>query len=365
MEYRFLPDGQKISTIGIGVGNYGYENVSSDEIERIFQTAFDSGVNFFDTCMSVSYPAEAIARTIHGKRASLIMQNHLCVGYPHGEYQHLLRLSEVKDAFTMELKKYGTDYSDIGTIHFIDEESDLRRLIDTGVIDYAFELKKQGIIRNVAFSSHTPSVALKALNAGRFDAMFFGINAGYDYVPGKGGLVLSEERVRLYRECKRRGMAITVMKVYNNGQLLDARTSPFGRAMNPYQCLQYALDRPGVVSCLAGAVTAQEMAKTLQFYQVGERERDYSFIGALQKQDMAGSCTYCGHCMPCPQGIEINAVSRYYDLSKAGDPLAKAHYRNLSIHADACVSCGHCREFCPFHVNMPERMKEIKRYFDQ
>ena len=31
MEYRFLPDGQKISTIGIGVGNYGYENVSSDE----------------------------------------------------------------------------------------------------------------------------------------------------------------------------------------------------------------------------------------------------------------------------------------------------------------------------------------------
>ena len=97
-------------------------------------------MNFIDTCMSVSYPAEAIARAIHGKRASLIMQNHLCVGYPHGEYQHLLKLSEVKDAFAMELKKYGTDYSDIGTIHFIDEESDLRRLIDTGVIDYSWKV---------------------------------------------------------------------------------------------------------------------------------------------------------------------------------------------------------------------------------
>lgn len=104
------------------------------------QTAFDGGVNFIDTCMSVSYPAEAIARAIHGKRASLIMQNHLCAGYPHGEYQHLLKLSEVKDAFAMELKKYGTDYSDIGTIHFIDEESDLRRLIDTGVNDYCWKV---------------------------------------------------------------------------------------------------------------------------------------------------------------------------------------------------------------------------------
>ena len=65
MEYRFLSDGQKISTIGIGVGNYGYENVSPDGIERIFQTAFDGGVNFFDTCMSVSYPVEAINSSIN------------------------------------------------------------------------------------------------------------------------------------------------------------------------------------------------------------------------------------------------------------------------------------------------------------
>lgn len=51
MEYRTLQSGQKISTIGINVGNYGYKNVPLDEIEKIFHTAFDKGVNFFDTCM--------------------------------------------------------------------------------------------------------------------------------------------------------------------------------------------------------------------------------------------------------------------------------------------------------------------------
>ena len=54
MEYRLLKNGQKISTIGIGVGNYGYANVPLAEIEKIFHTAFDGGVNFFDTCMSAS-----------------------------------------------------------------------------------------------------------------------------------------------------------------------------------------------------------------------------------------------------------------------------------------------------------------------
>jgi len=90
--------------------------------------------------MSVSYLAEAILKAIQGKRQKLIMQNHLCVGYPDGNYHQLKRLPDIKDAFAAELKKYGTDYSDIGTIHFIDEEADIQRLIDTGVINYAFDL---------------------------------------------------------------------------------------------------------------------------------------------------------------------------------------------------------------------------------
>lgn len=363
MEYRVLRNGQKVSTIGIGVGNYGYENVPPDEIGRIFSTAFDHNVNFLDTCMSVEWPAEAVEKAIRGRREQLVMQNHLCVGYPEGEYRHLLKLSDIKDAFAKELKKYHTDYSDIGTIHFIDEDSDLQRLIDTGVIEYAFELKKQGMIRNVAFSSHTPSVARKALDVADFDAMFFGVNAGYDCEPSEDGIVFSGERMELYRECEKRHMAVIVMKVYGNGQMLDEKLSPFGCRMSPYQCLQYALDRPAVVSCLAGAVTAEEMSETLGFYDSSDAERDYFFIGNLQKKDIEGTCTYCGHCMPCPQGIEINAASRYYDLAKAGDPLVEKHYQNLSVHADACANCGHCKEFCPFHVDMPKKIQEIKRYF--
>lgn len=50
-------------------------------------------------------------------------------------------------------------------------------------------------------------------------------------------------------------------------------------------------------------------------------------------------------------------------LAKAGDELAKDHYRKLELHAGECVSCGHCNKRCPFHVDQMARMKEIKEYF--
>ena len=55
-------------------------------------------------------------------------------------------------------------------------------------------------------------------------------------------LMLSDTRMKLYQECSKRGIGITVMKPYGGGQLLNDHTSPLGRKMSIYQCLQYALD---------------------------------------------------------------------------------------------------------------------------
>lgn len=118
-----------------------------------------------------------------------------------------------------------------------------------------------------------------------------------------------------------------------------------------------------VASCLTGAVSAREMERTLQFYDAPAERRDYSFIGALQSKEMAGSCTYCGHCQPCPAGIDISAVNRYYDLAKVGDQLAVEHYKALSKNAYHCTGCGVCVKRCPFHVDAKSKMKEISKFF--
>ena len=296
MEYRTLRDGTKISVIGVGPGNY-HNTVPLEEVRGIYEQALSAGVNFLDTIFPNEWAKGILRDLIKGRREDFVLQMHLCVGYPDGEYERLYDLPRTKESFEAELKYYDTDYADIATIHFFDEQKDIDTMVNAGIIDYAKDLRAKGVIHNLGVSSHTTEIARKLLDIAEPDVLFLGLNAGTDYETAEdGGLVVSEERMDLYRECAKRGIAITVMKVYDNNRLLDARTSPFGKAMTPYQCMQYALDRPAVAACLVGAVKEKEMQETLGYFDASPEERDYSFLGGLTKKDMEGTCTYCNTC---------------------------------------------------------------------
>ena len=196
------------------------------------------------------------------------------------------------------------------------------------------------------------------------DMLMFSINPAYDYNHGEYAIGGSDERSALYRRCQAEGVAISVMKAFSGGQLLDAKTSPFGQAMTEYQCIQYALDRPGVVTVLPGVRNREDLQRILGFFNATDEEKDYSMISSLTPKEVAGKCVYCNHCQPCPAGLDIGLINKYYDLSRAGDALARDHYNNLTVKASDCLACGHCDSRCPFHVHQVERMQEIAAYFE-
>ena len=86
-------------------------------------------------------------------------------------------------------------------------------------------------------------------------------------------------------------------------------------------------------------------------------------LGSLSPVSREGRCVYCNHCQPCPEGIQIGMVNKYYDLARQGDELARDHYMTLDAHASDCIRCGHCDIRCPFGVHQSERMQEIAEYF--
>lgn len=91
-----------------------------------------------------------------------------------------------------------------------------------------------------------------------------------------------------------------------NGQLLDAAKSPFHRAMMTAQCIQYALDRPGVLTVLPGPGSVAELAEILHYFDTPAEERDYALISALVPDTSRGSCVQCGHCNSrCPPSTSI------------------------------------------------------------
>ena len=259
-----------------------------------------------------------------------------------------------------------TDYIDFGFLHCIDEEADLRHVFDRGILDYILELKQQGVVRHVGLSSHTPEIAHMAMDAGILDMLMFSINPAYDYRDESEYAVGSAaERQSLYRRCEAEGVGICVMKAFSGGQLLNAKTSPFGRALTEYQCIQYALDKPGVLTVVPGVRNREDLRRILGFVNAAPEERDYSVLGTFAPQETEGVCVYCNHCQPCPAGLDVGLINKYYDLALAGDALAKSHYANLEKKAGDCIGCGHCDSRCPFHVGQVERMQTIRTYFGE
>ena len=155
------------------------------------------------------------------------------------------------------------------------------------------------------------------------------------------------------------------MKGYAGGRLFSESTSPFGVALTPVQCIHYALTRPAVASILAGYDTPEHVLAAVAYENATEEERDYaSILAGAPRHAYSGQCTYCGHCAPCPKGIDIAMVNKLYDLAVMQPQVPesiRAHYQALSAKAEDCIACGNCEQRCPFCVPVIERMERIKK----
>ena len=362
MEYRIHKrTGDKISVIGLGP-SYISDTPQKEAVAALV-CAHENGINFADLATAGASTFGYYGEAFSSCRKEMIYQVHFGANYETGEYGWTTELETVKRQIDWQLKELKTDYVDYGYIHCLDTSSDWDAYRDNGVLDFLLEMKKTGAVRHIGVSSHTPALANQVLDAGVADQLMFSINAGYDYQQGEYARGSGKERMELYRRCEREGVGISVMKPFSGGQLLDAAASPFGRALTPYQCIQYALDKPGVLTVLPGIRGAEDVKQLLGFFEASSEEKDYSVLGTFTPKDMTGTCVYCNHCQPCPAGLNIGLINKYYDLAKAGDAMAAKHYGKLEKTASDCIGCGHCDRRCPFHAAQSERMKEIEGYF--
>ena len=360
MEYRQLPHGdEKISIIGLGNSSLGQSDEA--EMDATIALALEHGINYFDMAAGDAAPFAAYGRQVRSLRSSVYYQVHFGADYTTGKYGWTLDLDQIKRSVAWQLGQLRTDYIDFGFIHCIDELGDLVKAAET--IEFIKSLKKAGVVRHIGLSTHTPQVAQQVLDMGIIDMLMFSINPGYDYSHGQYAIGGSQERAALYRRCETDGVGISVMKAFSGGQLLAANTSPFKQALTEYQCIQYALDKPGVLTVLPGVRNREDLYRVLGYFSTSPEERDYSVIGSFTPKDAAGSCVYCNHCQPCPAGLDVGLINKYYDLALAGDSLAQDHYMNLALHASDCISCGHCDSRCPFQVSQSARMSTIADYF--
>ena len=380
MEYRELGrTGIKVSVIALGCE--GFVANEGALTEQLLNAAEQGGINCIDLYAPQPEMRSRLGKWLRGRRGKFVLQAHLCTVWQEGQYKRTREIGEVKASFEDLLTRLATDYIDIGMIHYVDSLEDWEAVAGGPVMAYAREMQAQGKIRYIGLSSHNPAAAMQAVQSGLIDVLMFSVNPCYDLQPanedcyalwdGKNydrQLVnMDPEREALYETCSRLGVAITVMKAFGGGDLLDEELSPAGKALTVNQCLHYALTRPGVAAVMSGAHTVDELEKCLEYTTAADVEKDYAAaFAALPKISWEGNCMYCGHCAPCPQGIDVAAVTKFLNLTKAQNSVpetVREHYAALRHHAGECVKCGACEKRCPFKVTVIQNMQEAVKVF--
>ena len=362
MQYRTnRRTGDKVSEIGMGTA-YVVE-ADKKEAVRTVRRAYEGGINYFDLAAGDGTAFATFGEALADVRDEVMYQIHFGADYSKVTYGWTLNLDAVKRSVDKQLHDLKTDYINYGFIHCQDESKDWEEYQKNGILKYLLDMRDQGVVKHIGASSHTPSVIQEILDTDLIDMLMFSVNPAYDYNHGDYAFGGVDERADVYKRCEKLGVGISVMKPFSGGQLLSAKTSPFGSALTQYQCIKYALDKPGILTVLPGAQSVEEIDFLLKYYDQAEEDLDYSIIGSFAPPEASGKCVYCNHCEPCPAGIDIGAVNKFYDLAKIGDDMAREHYLALEKNASDCIRCGHCNSRCPFSVDQMSRMQEIKGYF--
>lgn len=379
MKYRELgKTGIKVSEIGIGCGCF--ENQDTAFSRLYMNLAIDSGVNYIDIYTSDPIVRSNIGYALKGRRDKMYIQGHVGSVWQNGQYKRTRDIEEAKEGFNDLLTRLGTDHIDVGMIHIADSREEWLEVVNGPFMQFMKDLKAEGKINHIGLSSHNAAVALEAVQSGLIEVLMFSINPLFDMVPSGANLWdsttyagtfsnIDSTRIQLYEACVSQGVGISVMKTFGGGRLLDEKQSVLGVALTPCQCIHYALGRPGVATALSGANTIEELQASLHYENATDAEKDYSTVLAQsQKASWSGDCIYCGHCSPCPVGIDIDKVTKLLNLAKSQETIPQEiidQYKALPHKAGECTQCGSCETRCPFSVSVRENMKEAQRIFGE
>ncbi|GHV66253.1 oxidoreductase [Spirochaetia bacterium] len=165
MEERILgKTGLRVSAFAFG--GIVVRNTTADEAKNAVAEAVERGISYFDVAPSYGDAQQMLGPALEPWRAKIYLA---CKTEKRTK-------KEALEALHNSLKLLRTDYFDVYQMHGVDPADVDTVLGPGGALEAFVEAKKQGLVRNIGFSTHFDEVAVRLINAFDFDTLLFPVN---------------------------------------------------------------------------------------------------------------------------------------------------------------------------------------------
>ena len=370
---KFNKFDQNPSLLGFGCMRFptlSKDKPDIDEVlaQKMIDYAYEHGVNYFDT----AYPYH------HG--LSEIFIGKALKKYPRESFNLASKMpswliKSKEDAiriFNEQLEKCQVEYFDYYLCHALSKEH-FKAYLLPGVMDFLYQMKKEGKIRHLGFSFHdTPDVLDEIIHTFEWDFVQLQLNyLDWSFINAD----------KMYEIVEAYGAPCIVMEPVRGGTLanLSNEAQQIFRKSNPHVsvaswAIRYAATKANVITVLSGMSNFEQTKDNINtltdFKPISEEEQkviDQALEVYLESKTIP--CTSCNYCMPCPHGVEIPKNFKNYNkfsISKNKHSFIDEYEHSLEFsNADFCISCGECVELCPQHIEIPDRMNELSSLFTE
>ncbi|NLO84659.1 MAG: aldo/keto reductase [Clostridiales bacterium] len=135
---------------GCPAGEYGWGDVSREEIEAAMLRALELGINVFDTADTYGLGRSEITmgEVFHAHRDRVIIATKFGVRIEHGKTFYDNSPAYIEKALAASLKRLNSDYIDLYQIHYLDHQTPIDQMMETLI-----RRKQQGDIRAIGLSN--------------------------------------------------------------------------------------------------------------------------------------------------------------------------------------------------------------------